>query len=300
MVVITFLGSGAAIPSVWRSLPGILVTHEGLNILMDAGEGVQLRLQEVGVSPLRLTHILISHLHADHFNGLLGLIATMQLLNRVTQLTIIGPAPIRDWLPDLPFLNVIELHESSQERVIIGSEKFEIHYITAYHNLLDNAYSLLFKKPVGKFNPRKAKELGVPVHLWRRLHMGESVRVGNRLITPQDVVDNVGNPYIKVVYTGDTAPGDNVIAISRSADVLIHDSTYLDDMDMNEVHKLGHSTCIDAVNDAVKAGVNLLALTHVSYRYGMDYWNRFMSCAVPRFPRSIVALNGLKIDLAPS
>jgi len=63
---------------------------------------------------------------------------------------------------------------------------------------------------------------------------------------------------------------------------------------------LGHSTCIDAVNDAVKAGVNLLALTHVSYRYGMDYWNRFMSCAVPRFPRSIVALNGLKIDLAPS
>ncbi len=86
MVTITFLGSGgAAIPNRWRALPSILVSHEGYEVLMDAGgEGTQSRLQEMGISPLRLTHILLSHLHADHFNGLLGLIATMQLLNRTT------------------------------------------------------------------------------------------------------------------------------------------------------------------------------------------------------------------------
>ncbi len=94
-----------------------------------------------------------------------------------------GPAPIRDWLPELSFLRVIELRESNTEQVVLSS-KIEIRYITAYHNVQDNSYSLLIKRPAGKFNPSKANELGVPVKLWRKLHMGESVRVGNRLITP--------------------------------------------------------------------------------------------------------------------
>ncbi|GGP21894.1 ribonuclease Z [Thermocladium modestius] len=297
MVTITFLGSGAAIPNRWRALPSILVSHEGYEVLMDAGEGTQSRLQEMGISPLRLTHILLSHLHADHFNGLLGLIATMQLLNRTTPLTIVGPAPIRDWLPELSFLRVIELRESNTEQVVLSS-KIEIRYITAYHNVQDNSYSLLIKRPAGKFNPSKANELGVPVKLWRKLHMGESVRVGNRLITPQDVLDSVGNPFLKIVYTGDTAPGENIVKIAQSADVLIHDSTYLDgDVDGEEAHKLGHSTCLDAVRDAVEAGAKSLILTHISYRYGPDYWSAFMKCAIKAFPKSMVAMNGLKLTL---
>lgn len=96
MIKIYFLGSGAASPSINRWHPSIAISYDGQIGLLDCGEGCQIRLQQLGLSPLKIRFIALTHLHSDHFAGLLPLLQSMTLFNRRDVLYIISPQEIRD------------------------------------------------------------------------------------------------------------------------------------------------------------------------------------------------------------
>ncbi|WP_052290727.1 ribonuclease Z [Caldivirga maquilingensis] len=301
MLKIIFLGSGGAIPRPCRELPGVLIDVYRYRILIDPSEGTVRRLESIGVSPLKLTHIMVTHLHADHVNGLPGLLATMLMLNRVTPVTVIGPVGISDFTPtpvNSSFkINVIELKPTSEITLIESMDNLELRYVTTYHTVQNNSYLITLRRPVGTFNPGKARELGIPVTYWRRIQMGETITLPDgRVIEPSMVMSNVGDKSIKVVYTGDTSPGDNVVKLAKDSSILIHDSTYLPN-DSNEAENRGHSTCLDAALDAKEAGTKLLVLTHMSFRYGYEYYWDFLKCASDVFPRTVVAKDGMIIEI---
>lgn len=294
---VTVLGSGGGIPRVGRNLPGILIEASRYRILVDPSEGSVARLESVGVSPLRLTHIYISHLHADHVNGLPGLLATMLMLDRVTQLTIAGPTGIGYIVDKLagkaPFeIRVLELGERDSPSLVEDLGDLEVRYVTTYHTVQNNSFRFSLKRPVGRFNPEKAKALNIPVQYWKRLHMGESVTLPDgRVIQPSMVLDSMNNTSVSVTYTGDTAPGESLIKLASGTTLLIHDSTYLPSH-ANEAKSRGHSTCMDAARDALEAGVGYLALFHISYRYGREDDWAFVTCASSIFKRTLLARDG--------
>ena len=276
LIRITFLGTGAGTPGKDRYLPAILVEDGSRKILLDAGEGVQYRLFEIGISPLKITHVFITHLHGDHVFGLPGLLATMAMLGRKEDLVISGPTGITNFIRssmeivgDPPFrVRIYEVEPSTNVKDVINEENFSLQCISAKHTVPDCAYSLSWRTYVGKFNPERARELGIPVTLWKRLHMGETVVLDDgRVIKPEDVVEVRSSGLVKIVYTGDTAPTETVIDISRGAQVLIHDSTFSAIEDGNLIWNQGHSRSIDAARVAKEAGVDKLVLTHISNRY---------------------------------
>ncbi|ADY01018.1 ribonuclease Z [Vulcanisaeta moutnovskia 768-28] len=276
LIKVTFLGTGAGTPSRDRYLPAILVEDGQRKILLDVGEGIQYRLLEIGVSPLKITHVFITHMHGDHIFGLPGLLATMAMLGREEDLVISGPHGIVNFVKsnmeivgDPPFhVQIYEIEPSEGIKDIINEENFNLQCVLAKHTVPDCAYSLNWRTYIGRFNPERARELGVPVKYWKRLHMGEVVVLDDgRVIKPEDVVEVRSSGLVRLVYTGDTAPSDSVINIARDAQVLIHDSTFSAVEDHSMVWNQGHSRSIDAAEIARKAGVNRLVLTHISNRY---------------------------------
>ncbi|WP_069807536.1 ribonuclease Z [Vulcanisaeta thermophila] len=301
-VKVTFLGTGAGTPGKGRFLPSILVDDGPRKILMDAGEGAQYRLNELGISPLRITHILITHLHGDHVFGLPGLLATMALLDRRTELTLIGPVGIASMVKGLAEfidgsqfpLRIIELSDEEGEAYVDGD--FSIRYALARHSITDYAYTLVWRTAVGKFNPERAMKMEIPVNYWKRLQMGEPVLLPDgRVINPQDVVDVRSSGILKIVYTGDTAPTERVINLAKDAQLLIHDSTFSASEDAEVVWRQGHSRSVDAARVARDANVGELVLTHISNRYADP--NTLAWEAAEVFPQVIAARDLLTIEV---
>ena len=276
LIRVTFLGTGAGMPGKDRYLPAILIEDGQRRVLLDSGEGVQYRLLEVGISPLKITHIFITHLHGDHVFGLPGLLATMAMLGRKDDLIIAGPRGVTNFVKgamevvgDPPFnVLIYEVEPAESARDVVNEENFYVQCTLARHTIADCAYALHWRTYVGKFNPERARELNVPVTYWKKLHMGEMVVLDDgRIVKPEDVVDISSSGTVKLVYTGDTAPTDTVVNISRNAQLLIHESTFSAREDGNLVWNQGHSRSIDAASIAKEAGVERLVLTHISNRY---------------------------------
>jgi len=296
-IQITFLGTSAGAPSRKRGLPAVLVSDGFRNILLDCGEGTQYKLQSVGVSVHSIDLILITHLHGDHVFGLPGLIASMTLLGRIRDLRIVGPSGIREYLEanikflsTLPFrIHIVEVDPPEEPVTIHREDNFEVQCVATRHSVKSCAYALIWRVPVGKFNPEKAKMLNIPVKYWKKLQFGETVILEDgRTIRPEEVVEVKHRGYIKIVYTGDTAPTDTIIKLAHGADILIHEATFSADEDPYTIWRQGHSRTVDAAEIAKKANVQTLILTHISTRYE-DQEHKLLQEAKTIFPNTYLA-----------
>ena len=302
-VSLIFLGTSAGTPSKERALPSILVTDNVHYILLDVGEGVQYRLLNVGVSVHKITHILITHLHGDHIFGLPGLLASMILLDRRKELTIIGPSVIKSFVentlqflakPQFP-IKVIEVEPRDEVFEIMHHENLRIKCVSANHTVPSLMYVLTWKLPYGKFLPEKARELNIPRSFWSKLQSGEVVTLSNgRVVRPEEVTIPYRKREFTIVYTGDTAPTDNLLKIGN-IDVLIHEATFKPEEDAKNVWFQGHSRSIDAAIMARKVNAKLLILTHISTRYRSDE-ELLTSEVVKIFPNTMIAKDLLKIN----
>ncbi|NPA99841.1 MAG: ribonuclease Z [Crenarchaeota archaeon] len=280
-ITLTFLGTSAGTPTRTRSLPSVLVHDSKRFILLDCGEGAQHRLLQVGVSVCRIDIVLITHLHGDHVFGLPGLISSMALLGRTRDLTIVGPPGLREMLcasvrfiGSLPFkVHIVEVNPGGNIVLVVEDGELEIKCVEAQHSITNIAYLLQWRLPVGRFRPDIAQKLGVPVKFWRALHVGERVILDDgRAINPEDVVELRRRGPFKIVYSGDTAPCESIIELSKDADVLIHEATFSAEEEPSCIWAQGHSRTVDAAEIAKKAGVRVLILTHISARYeGLEH-----------------------------
>lgn len=235
---VVFLGTSGAIPTPERNLSAVLVQLRGDQFLFDVGEDIQRRFVQAGAGLNKNLCILVSHLHADHINGLPGLLFRFGLADRTRPLTIIGPPGLVEYFtchqrtlglnPAYP-LHLIEIHPDqatlvhyrrasrremhveevpAEHQVAWETPRYLVKYALGEHGVPNLSYGLFQKPRKGKFNPHQARALQVPEgRLWKSMHEGKCVTVAGREIDPQET-GIVGPPRQGkvVLYSGDTRP----------------------------------------------------------------------------------------------
>ncbi len=270
---VIFLGTAASIPTPTRSLPAIMIRREGDLILFDCGEGTQRQMIKARLGFNRRMKILITHMHGDHMLGLPGLIQTMSLLGRERELEIYGPPGLNDFLEAIrrtvqfTLTFPIKLAEIREAGAVFKGKEFEIHAAKADHIEYAFAYSFEEEKRLGKFYPKRARELQIPEGtLWSKLQHGSSVTLSNGTVVDPSEVVGPPRPGRKIVYTGDSRHSLSIMKLARDADVLIHECTFDDEL-ADRAKEDGHSTASQAAKTARKAEAKRLVLTHISSRY---------------------------------
>jgi ribonuclease Z len=261
---LVFAGTAGAVPTARRGLPATLIRRGGERILVDCGEGTQRQLvRSVGLADL--DDVFITHLHADHWLGLPGMIKSFELRDRERPLTVHGPPGIRGALDLLrPVLGrprfgltVRELEPWEE----VERDGYRIAAVPVRHRGTAYGYALVEDDRPGRFDAELAAARGVrPGPDFGRLQRGEAV--GG--VDPAEVV-GPARAGRRVVLSGDTAPCQTLLAAAHEADVLVHEATFVDE-DLDRARETSHSTARQAAEVARDADARLLCLTHLSPR----------------------------------
>ena len=291
------LGSSAAIPVKERNLPSIALKYKSEILLFDCGEDLQRAFTEANLKYNKPLKIFISHFHGDHIIGLPGLLFRFGLMDREAPVWIFGPKNLFFYLlahrltvglnPRYP-LYILEIDPEEKKiieyeglnietpkreknllsNIFYDTKDYTMSYAIVDHSVLTFAYAFHEKPRTGKFNPERAKELGIPMsNLWKKLQERQSIEFEGKFIDPvKEKIVGPPRPGIKITYSADLKPCDSLIELGMDSDILIHECTYSKELaDIAEEKQ--HSTSVDAANDALKMRAKKLILTHFSSRY---------------------------------
>lgn len=266
---LTFLGTGGSIPTARRSTACLLVRAGGRRLMIDCGEGSQRQMQR-STGLIAVEDIFLTHFHADHFLGVPGLLKSWDLQGREQPLQIYGPEGLIDLFGSLRRLfgrigYEVELIELAPgDAVEHDGYRVEAHAVD--HRTRALGYALVEADRPGRFDPAEAERLGVaPGPDFGRLQAGEEVAGAAGSVRPEQVMGESRRGR-RLVASGDTRPCEATLEAARAADLLVHDASFLED-DLERALETGHSTAREAARLAAEAGVELLALVHISTRY---------------------------------
>lgn len=300
MLSITFLGTAASIPTIDRNVAALAVQREGETLLFDCGEGTQRQMMRYGVG-FSFREIFFTHYHADHMLGVTGLLRTLGLQERSQPVRLFGPRGAQRILGAAISLGIernrfpVEVVEIKPGDRLVR-DQYDIVVFETEHRADTLGFTLLEHPRLGRFNPERARELGIPEGpLWGRLHKGETVTLEDgRSFSPADLV---GAPRRgrSLVYTGDTRPSLAVVEAAKAADLLIHEATFGGD-ELARAKETGHSTAAEAARVALEAGARRLVLTHISSRYNRDT-SELLAEAKAVFPETVIARDGMTIEV---
>ncbi|HEX6041030.1 ribonuclease Z [Longimicrobium sp.] len=297
---ITFLGTAAARPTVGRNVSSLILQREGDVMMFDCGEGTQRQMMRFGTG-FTFSEIFFTHLHADHFLGVIGLLRTLGLQAREEPVDLWTPRGTMDTLRQAVELGVervpfeVRITELAPGDTLRRGVYDVVPYKTSHRGGPSLGYAVVEHPRLGRFNADKARELGIPEGpLWGKLHHGEAVEVDGRVYRPEDIV-GAERPGRRVVYTGDTRPCAGTREHARGADLLIHEATFAQD-EADRAGQTGHSTAREAAEIAVSAGALRLAITHFSPRYADDP-RTLEREARAVFPDVVAANDGLVIEV---
>jgi ribonuclease Z len=268
---LVFLGTSGSMPTARRAPTALLLRRGGERLLYDCAEGTQRQLLRSNVGLIDLREVFLTHYHADHYLGLPGMLKTFALRGRELPITIYGPPGLRDLFDALRRIfgrltYTVELKELRAGDELIR-EDYRLRTFAVAHGVSAVGYALVEDARPGRFDVQAADALGIPVGPERgALQRGESITLPDgRTITPDKVL-GPSRPGRKVVISGDGGPAESVIEAARGADVLVHEATFCED-ERERARETQHSTAQEAAGVAHAAGVELLALTHLSNRY---------------------------------
>ncbi len=271
---LTILGCYSATPRTNTNPTSQVLEIKNHLFLIDCGEGSQVELRRNKVKFSRIKHIFISHLHGDHYFGLVGLISTFRLLTRETELHIYAPKGLKEVitlqmkLADSWTNYPLIFHELTSEtsELIFEDEQVEVYTIPLDHRIYTNGF--LFKEKVGerKLDMNAILNSNIDVSYYRKLKQGfDVVNEDGQLILNTELTKPALPPK-SYAFCSDTAYNEAILPIIKDVDVLYHESTFLE---KNEKLALPtkHSTAIQAATIAKKANAKTLILGHFSTRY---------------------------------
>ncbi len=272
---LTILGCYAATPRSFTNPSSQVLEINNHKFLIDCGEGTQVELRRNKIKFSRIQHIFISHLHGDHFYGLVGLISTFRLLNRETDLHVYGPKGIKEIITlQLKLANSwtnyqLYFHElqSKEPEVLFEDEKVIVETIPLKHRIYTNGF--LFKEKPGqrKLLINEAVNNNIDVSLYQSLKLGKDVVSEDGKVITNDLVTAPPDPPKSYAYCSDTVFDTGIIEQIKDTTVLYHESTFLEE-NSDLAFPTKHSTAIQAAIIAREAGVKKLILGHFSTRYG--------------------------------
>lgn len=267
---VTFLGTAGSWPTKERSASAIALDTERELILLDCGEGTQRQFFQSTASFMRVRRVFLTHFHGDHFLGLPGLIQSMGLNNRTEPLDVYGPPDAQEMVTRALGMGYYTqrfpvLIHALQPGESVELDGYSVRTARAEHPVPTIAYRIEEGPKRGRFDAPLARSLGIEGRDFARLEAGETVRIQDREVRPEDVM-GPPRPGRSVVYSGDTAPSEDIRRLADRATLLIHEATASHEIE-EEANKWGHSSARQAAELARSAGVKVLYMTHFSSRY---------------------------------
>ena len=271
---LTILGCYAATPRTFSNPTAQVLEIKNHTFLIDCGEGTQVQLRKNKVRFSKINHVFISHLHGDHFYGLVGLISTFMLLNRQTDLHIYGPKGIKEIiLLQLRVSNSftgynLYFHEltSKESEVIFEDEKVVVKTIPLKHRIYTNGFLFQEKKGERKLNVDAVKQYDIETCYFQNIKNGKDFTLDNGQIIPNSALTFDPIEPKSYAFCSDTAFDLNIVSTIQNVDVLYHETTFLK-QEEDKAEKTMHSTAQQASLIAKEANVKKLILGHYSTRY---------------------------------
>lgn len=296
------LGCGSALPTT-RHFP----TSQVLNVrdklfMIDCGEGAQLQFRKARLKFSRLNHIFISHLHGDHCFGLLGLISTLNLLGRTTQLHVHSPGGLEGLLrPMLDFFNrqmtyqvVFHPFSTSVPELVYEDHSLTVTTIPLSHRLPTCGFLFAEKPGLNHILRPMIDFYRVPVYELNRIKNGADFITPEGEVIPNSRLTHPADPPRRYAYCSDTLPLASVAEQVKGVDLLFHESTFADE-DALRARETFHTTAAQAATLAREAGVKRLLLGHFSARY--DDESLLLKQAIEIFPAAMLAKEGLSVSV---
>ena len=275
MIQLTILGCHSATPRVNAYPTSQYLEINNNHFLVDCGEGTQRQMRKYKVGFSKINHIFISHLHGDHFYGLVGLLSTYGILSREKEMHIFGPKGIKK--ATLQMLKISESHakfnmifhelSSKESELIYEDEKVTVHTIPLTHRVYTNGY-LFSEKP----KPRKLNMLNISGYPeidkadYLNIKAGRDVTLSSGEVLPNSTLTIDPQRPLSYAFCSDTSYKPDIVPIIKNADLLYHEATFLNDR-QDLAKKTKHSTSIEAAQIAKDANVKKLVIGHYSGRY---------------------------------
>lgn len=295
MFSVTILGNNSALPAYERHPTAQVVSlHEQL-FLIDCGEGTQIQLARYKVKRGRINYIFISHLHGDHYFGLIGLITSMGLLGREQPLHIYGPAALHDIIDlqlkvadtVLPF--ELHFHPIESEGLILDHAKCTVECFSTRHRIPCFGFIFREKKKPRKVNRDACVIHGIPAVYYERLKNGDDYEKRDGSVIPNELVTFPNTPPLSYAYSADTIYDPALAEKVKGVTMLYHETTYLQDQEERAQARF-HSTTAQAASIAKAAGVDQLLIGHFSSKY--EELDPFLTETAQIFPSTQLALEG--------
>jgi ribonuclease Z len=298
---ITILGCYAATPRTFTNPTSQILDIKNRLFLIDCGEGTQVQLRKNKIRFSKINHIFISHLHGDHFFGLIGLVSTFTLLNRNTDLHIYGPKGIKEiiklqlrlansWTNYGLHFHELELNESE---IIFEDDKVLVRTIPLKHRIYTNGFLFEEKIDKRKLNTDAVQNYEIDKCYFQNIKNGKDITLDDGRIIENAQLTFDPIPPKSYAFCSDTAYNEAIIPIISEVDVLYHESTFLESEETLAA-KTMHSTAKEAAKIALKAKVKHLILGHYSTRY--ENINLFKEEAETIFPEVLLADDGQSFD----
>jgi ribonuclease Z len=298
---LTILGCYAATPRTFTNPTSQILEIKNRLFLIDCGEGTQVQLRKNKIRFSKINHIFISHLHGDHFFGLIGLVSTFTLLNRNTDLHIHGPKGIKEIIKlQLRLANSwtnYNLHfhelESNESEIIFEDDKVVVKTIPLKHRIYTNGFLFEEKIDKRKLNTDAVQNYEIDKCYYQNIKNGKDITLDDGRVIENAQLTFDPKPPMRYAFCSDTKYNEDIIPIIDGVDVLYHESTFLQSEE-SLAGKTMHSTAKEAATIALKANVKQLVLGHYSTRY--ENISLFKEEAETIFPEVLLADDGHSFD----
>ncbi|MGC4102805.1 ribonuclease Z [Ferruginibacter sp.] len=295
MLALTILGNNSAIPAFDRNPTAQVLQTADESYLIDCGEGTQMQMTRYKIRRSKITRIFISHLHGDHYYGLIGLLTSMGLLGRTQDLHLHAPEPLDAILKlqlsvadtKLPFS--LHFHPLRSEGIIVADKKLQVECFRVKHRI--ECWGFLFreKKNPRKVNAERAAIYEIPAAFYEKLQQGFDYVNKKGSIVPNEEVTTAAPKARSYAFCADTIYDESLAEKIKEVDLLYHEATYLKDLHERAAMRF-HSTTHQAASIAKLGNVKKLLLGHFSSKY--ETLDAFLPEAKEVFENTELALEG--------
>ena len=272
MLAVTILGNNSAIPAFGRHPTSQIITTADDLLMFDCGEGTQIQILNYRIKRSRINHIFISHLHGDHYFGLIGLLNSFALLGRIQPLHVYGPAPLIEIIElqfrisntTLPFS--FTFHAIEQPGLLLDAKSYTVECFSTQHRIECWGFVVREKRHLRKINIEKVRAYDIPSASYHKLQNGEDyistdgTVVKNELLTIENVKPK------SYAFCADTIYDESLCGIIADADLMYHESTYPAAL-VEKAAERFHSTTKQAATIALKANARKLLIGHFSAKF---------------------------------
>lgn len=299
---LNILGCGSAKPTTRHQPTSQILNVRGKFFMIDCGEGVQTQMQKMGLSMMNIGHIFISHNHGDHVFGLPGLIGTMDLLGRTSELHVHGPLQVGDFIDyllktfytDIGYNVIFHPVDVHQHALVYEDRSITVHSIPLQHRLPTCGYLFREKPGLPHIRREMIDAFNIPISQINNIKAGASWTTEDGTIIPHERLTTPANPPRSYAYCSDTVYLPHLKDVLNGVTLLYHEATYMHER-APRAEQTRHSTALQAAMQARDAKVEQLCIGHFSASLKDE--NALLREAQSVFPNTILANEGLVVSI---